>query len=116
MREKCEKGGLSASDFEDSTFSFSSVGNIAGRYFVPTILSPQVAIIAIGKAKTVPKLIKEDDGISGGENFHRFEPIEEIGFSISADHRILDGATVARFALCFKNFLENPNSMLLHMN
>jgi pyruvate/2-oxoglutarate dehydrogenase complex dihydrolipoamide acyltransferase (E2) component len=46
---------LTAEDFADATFSVSSVGNIGGRYFVPTILRPQTAIIAIGKAHTIAK-------------------------------------------------------------
>lgn len=40
MREKVDAGALTAADFEDGTFSVSSVGNIGGRYFVPTILRP----------------------------------------------------------------------------
>ena len=50
LKYRSENNKLVKSDFEDSTFSVSSVGNIGGRYFVPTILSPQTAIIAIGKA------------------------------------------------------------------
>ncbi len=53
--EKSAKGVLTSADFADSTFSVSSVGNIGGRYFVPTILRPQVAIIAIGKSHTIAK-------------------------------------------------------------
>lgn len=40
LRERTEQGKLSSSDFEDATFSISSVGNIGGTYFVPTILRP----------------------------------------------------------------------------
>jgi 2-oxoisovalerate dehydrogenase E2 component (dihydrolipoyl transacylase) len=40
LREKAEKGQLTAADFDDSTFSISSVGNLGGTYFVPTILRP----------------------------------------------------------------------------
>jgi len=49
LAEKAKTGGLTKEDFEDASFSVSSVGNIGGRYFVPTILRPQAAIIAIGK-------------------------------------------------------------------
>lgn len=69
----------------------SSVGNIGGKYFVPTILSPQAAIIAIGKAYKQPKY-------TGHDGQHAWEPMDTISFSITADHRILDGATVARFS------------------
>lgn len=75
---------------------------------MPTILRPQVAIIAIGKAHTVPKYDgKSEDGT------HLWEPREAVNFSISADHRILDGASVAHFAARFKQLIENPNLMLL---
>lgn len=40
LREKAEKGGLTQADFDNATFSISSVGNLGGTYFVPTILRP----------------------------------------------------------------------------
>jgi len=42
--------------------------------------------------------------------------MEAINISMSADHRVLDGASVIRFAVRMKDFLENPNAMLLNMN
>jgi 2-oxoisovalerate dehydrogenase E2 component (dihydrolipoyl transacylase) len=105
--DKSANSTLTASDFADSTFSVSSVGNIGGRYFVPTILRPQAAIIAIGKAHTYAKYVEDKDA---------FVPAEAINFSISADHRILDGATVAKFATRMKQLIENPNLMLLNMH
>lgn len=48
LSTRATNGGLTKADFDDGTFSVSSVGNIGGRYFVPTILRPQGAIIAIG--------------------------------------------------------------------
>jgi 2-oxoisovalerate dehydrogenase E2 component (dihydrolipoyl transacylase) len=61
LQYRSENNKLVKSDFEESTFSVSSVGNIGGRYFVPTILSPQTAIIAIGKSQKVPKYIHSND-------------------------------------------------------
>ena len=60
LQNKASTGGLTKADFDDGTFSVSSVGNIGGRYFVPTILRPQAAIIAIGQAHRVAKLIDDD--------------------------------------------------------
>lgn len=85
----------------------SSVGNIGGKYFVPTILRPQAGIIAIGKSYKSPKYT------GNGADDHQWEPIDTISFSITADHRILDGATVARFSMAMKKFIENPNLMLI---
>lgn len=97
---------MKKSDFEDGTFSVSSVGNIGGKYFVPTILRPQAAIIAIGKAYKTPKY-------TGNDEINTWEPMDTISFSITADHRILDGATVARFSQTMKKYIENPNLMLI---
>ena len=104
MIVRAQNNQLTASDFEDSTFSVSSVGNIGGRYFVPTILRPQAAIIAIGKSHTQAAYNEASDA---------FERMEVINFSISADHRILDGATVAKFGSNLKRLIENPHQMLL---
>ena len=108
MIEKVKNNQLTQADFDDASFSVSSVGNIGGKYFVPTILRPQTAIIAIGKSVKAPKYTGD------GEN-HTWEPIDQISFSITADHRILDGATVARFCQQMKSYIENPNLMLISM-
>jgi len=73
---------------------------------VPTILRPQACIIALGKAYKTPKY-------TGDGATHAWEPIDSLPFSITADHRILDGATVARFAKSMKKYIENPNLMLI---
>lgn len=78
LREKAEKGGLTAKDFEDATFTVSSVGNIGGTYFVPTILSPQAAIMAIGRSRKTAKYV-EDLTIKEG---YRFVPQDSVMFII----------------------------------
>jgi 2-oxoisovalerate dehydrogenase E2 component (dihydrolipoyl transacylase) len=65
-------------------------------------LRPQVAIIAIGKSQKVPHYFGDE-----------LRPIEKITFSMTADHRVLDGATVARFCQTLKSYIENPNLMLI---
>lgn len=57
--KRSEDGSLIQDDFNNGTFSVSSVGNIGGKYFVPTILRPAAAIIAIGKASVVPKYVPD---------------------------------------------------------
>ena len=47
---------------------------------------------------------------------YRWEPRDSINFSISADHRVIDGATIARFSSNMKMLIENPNHMLLSMH
>ena len=102
---------LTIDDFEDGTFSVSSVGNLGGTLFVPTILRPQGAIVAIGKAKTKASYVGVD-----GDGKHEFEPRDYIGFSFSCDHRVIDGATCARFSENIRKLIEDPQNMLLSMS
>jgi pyruvate dehydrogenase E2 component (dihydrolipoamide acetyltransferase) len=55
----------------------------------------------------------EDSSLEDG---YKFVPSDMINISISADHRILDGATVGRFAARMKELIENPNLMLISMS
>ena len=104
--ERAKNMKLTVDDYADGTFSVSSVGNIGGKYFVPTILRPQGSIIAIGKAIKAPKYIE-------GEEDWKWEPMDQISYSITCDHRVIDGATCARFSELMKSYIENPNLMLL---
>ena len=108
MIEKGKNHALTAEDYADGTFSVSSVGNIGGKYFVPTVLRPQGSIIAIGKAVKAPKYVE------GSEEW-KWEPSDVISFSITCDHRVIDGATCGRFSQLMKSYIENPNLMLLTM-
>lgn len=110
LRDKASTGKLTAEDYEGGTFSVSSVGNLGGTYFVPTILRPQGAIVAIGKINKKPKYVETN---STG---HVWEPIDAINFSYSCDHRVIDGATCARFSEDIRKLIEDPQNMLLNMN
>jgi 2-oxoisovalerate dehydrogenase E2 component (dihydrolipoyl transacylase) len=110
LREKSNTGKLTAEDYKDGTFGVSSVGNLGGTYFVPTILRPMGAIIAIGKASKKPKYMGTTD------KGHQWEPYDAVNFSISCDHRVIDGSTCAQFSENIRNLIENPQNMLLNMN
>jgi len=79
-------GKLSTSDLGGGTFSLSNIGSIGGTYASPVILPPQVAIGALGKMQTVPRYSS-----SGA-----LAPAQVMTVSWSADHRCIDGATMAR--------------------
>lgn len=68
-------------------------------------MPPAVAIGAVGRIMTVPKF---------GENGElvRTSVIKVVW---SADHRLIDGATIARFNIKWKELLENPFNMMLHL-
>lgn len=100
------KGKLGEADLAAGTFSLSNIGSIGGTYAKPVIMPPQVAIGAIGKVQVVPRF--DDDG----------ELVKAHVFNVSwsADHRVIDGATMARFSNVWKSYLENPGTMILDMH
>lgn len=73
------------------TFSISNIGAIGGTYARPMVLPPEVCIVAIGR-------IHQAGGVGD----------EVINTSYSADHRVIDGATVSRFSNLWKELIEKP--------
>lgn len=98
-------GKLTSNDLTGGTFSLSNIGSIGGTYASPVILPPEVAIGALGKVRVLPRYN------SHGEVY----PAHIMNVSWSADHRLLDGATVARFSNLWKSYLEHPGKLLLDL-
>jgi 2-oxoisovalerate dehydrogenase E2 component (dihydrolipoyl transacylase) len=96
---------LASSDFSGATFTVSNIGSIGGLTVAPVIVTPQVAILGVGKAKVVPAFAED------GSLVRR----EECVFSWSADHRVVDGATVARCAGLVREYLEGTERMLVKL-
>lgn len=108
MTQLMEKGKTNAfkpSDFQGGTFTLSNIGSIGATYTKPVIFPPQVAIGAIGRLQRVPRFDEQDNVIKANI----------INISWSADHRVVDGATMVRFNNLFKAYLEAPEKMLLDM-
>ncbi|MFB6145873.1 MAG: 2-oxo acid dehydrogenase subunit E2 [Candidatus Nanohaloarchaea archaeon] len=97
-------GELSASDMENGTFSITNLGVIGGEGFTPIINYPQTAILGIGKIQKTAEVIE-------GE----VVPRDTVKLSLSYDHRVIDGATAARFMNDVIENLEDPDGMLLEL-
>ncbi|RMZ88260.1 hypothetical protein DV736_g4520, partial [Chaetothyriales sp. CBS 134916] len=98
-------GKLSSQELSGGTITVSNIGNIGGEVLAPVIVEGQLAIMAVGKVKAVP--VFGDDG--------QVQRAEMVNMSWSADHRVVDGATMARMASVVKSYLEQPGSMLVDM-
>jgi len=99
------KGQLGTSDITNGTFTLSNIGMIGGTYLRPVILPPEVAIGAIGKIQVLPRFDKDGN----------LKKSHIMQISWSADHRIIDGATMARFSVLWKTYLENPQTMVMEL-
>ncbi len=98
-------GKLTSADLSGATFTISNIGSIGGTAVAPVIVGPQVGILGIGRARAVPAF---------GENGELVRR-EECVFSWSADHRVMDGAYVARAAEQVRKSIEDVEAMLVRM-
>ncbi|XP_058445509.1 lipoamide acyltransferase component of branched-chain alpha-keto acid dehydrogenase complex, mitochondrial [Malaya genurostris] len=103
LQERGAKGSLTPNDFANGTFSLSNIGMVGGTYTHPCILAPQVAIGAIGQTRLLPRFDASGQVIAA----------HIMAVSWSADHRVIDGVTMASFSNAWKKLLENPHLFLL---
>ena len=96
LAKKARDGKLGPADMTGGCFSISSLGGIGGRYFTPIINAPEVAIMGVCKSSTEPKW----DG-------KQFAPRLILPLSLSWDHRVIDGASAARFNVYFASLLAD---------
>lgn len=90
LSELARSGKLSADKMQGATFTVSSLGGIGGTAFTPIINAPEVAILGISRAAMQP--------IWDGKEFN---PRLMLPLSFSYDHRVIDGASAARFTTFF---------------
>jgi pyruvate dehydrogenase E2 component (dihydrolipoamide acetyltransferase) len=99
---KARDGKLKATDMQGSCFTISSLGGIGGTAFTPIVNAPDVAILGVSKSEMKPKWNGKD-----------FEPRLMLPLSLSYDHRVIDGALAARFAVHLAQVLADLRQILL---
>ncbi|OGE48197.1 hypothetical protein PENARI_c031G12348 [Penicillium arizonense] len=100
-----KSGKLTPADLSGGTITVSNIGNIGGTYVAPVIVPTEVAILGVGRLRAVP--VFDDAGqVTSGDM---------VNFSWSADHRVIDGATMARMGNRVRELVESPELMLLKM-
>ncbi|CAD8070336.1 unnamed protein product [Paramecium sonneborni] len=104
LRKLGDESKLGPNELNNGTICISNIGTIAGTYVGPLILPPQVCIVGIGRVVLQPRFI-------GGS----YQPRKIIYTSFGCDHRILDGATIARFQNTWKQYLEQPEQMMVKL-
>ncbi len=101
LSEKARAGKLSAAEMQGGTFTISSLGGIGGSWFTPIINAPEVAILGIGRAQMKPVW-----------QTRKFVPRLMVPLSLSYDHRVIDGATGARFSTFLVGLLADVDRLL----
>ncbi len=102
LAEKARTNTLKPDERNGGTFTVTNLGMFKMESFTPIINQPEVAILGINTIRDVATNVK-------GELV--FVPMMAI--SLTADHRVVDGAVAARFLSRFKEYIENPSMLVL---
>ncbi|MEO8848531.1 MAG: dihydrolipoyllysine-residue acetyltransferase [Casimicrobiaceae bacterium] len=102
LSAKARDGKLGPADMQGGCFSISSLGGIGGTLFTPIINAPEVAILGVSKSAHKPVW-----------NGDAFVPRLMLPLSLSYDHRVIDGASAARFTTYLSGLLGDLRRSLL---
>ena len=102
LSAQAREGKLKPADMQGASFTISSLGGIGGTAFTPIINAPEVAILGLSKSSIKPVW----DG-------KQFMPKLMMPLSLSYDHRVIDGAMGARFAVYLAEVLADMRRTLL---
>ena len=96
LAKKARDGKLGPADMQGACFTISSLGGIGGTYFAPIVNAPEVAILGVNKSAMKPVW----DG-------KQFVPRLTLPMSLTADHRVIDGALATRFNVYLAQLLAD---------
>ncbi|AJI54023.1 pyruvate dehydrogenase complex dihydrolipoyllysine-residue acetyltransferase [Francisella philomiragia] len=99
---KARDGKLGAKDMTGATFTISSIGVLGTTAFTPIINMPEVAIMGVSKTAVKPVW-----------NGKEFEPRTMLPLSMSADHRVIDGALAAKFLTRYSQILSDLREIIM---
>ncbi|KAI9209080.1 2-oxoacid dehydrogenases acyltransferase-domain-containing protein [Polychytrium aggregatum] len=114
LKELGKKNAITPADFANGTISLSNIGTIGGTVLHPVIVSSEVCIGAIGKTTRTPRF-ETVKSAKTGEEEEIIVAHEIMNVSWNADHRVVDGATMARFVQLWKKYLEDPALMAVEL-
>lgn len=102
LAQKARDKKLNVAEMKNGTFTITNYGSIGGIFATPVINYPQAAILGLGRAKDEPVIV------DGKILARTMQPM-----SLTFDHRVLDGAEAARFMNTLKEYLEDPNRIMV---
>lgn len=95
-------GALTPEDFQQGTFSLTNIGSLGGLFSFPIINLPDAAILGVHTIKKRPVVLDDDSIVARSM----------IYFSLSFDHRIIDGAEAAMFTTRLIDLIQEPEQLI----
>jgi len=101
------------SDLTDATFTLSNIGSMgAGTVLQPVLAPPALAMGALGRLQVLPRFVNDKNNDSSNLQVYR---AHVLTVSWCADHRFVDGATLARFHGQVRDYVEHPVRLLAEL-
>jgi pyruvate dehydrogenase E2 component (dihydrolipoamide acetyltransferase) len=104
LSKRARDGKLKPDEMKGATITITNIGSIGGTYATPVINHPEVAILGMYK-------IDEKPVLKNGQ----LSSIKVMNYTMTADHRLIDGAVAARFLAAFIARIENPAKLLVEL-
>ncbi|MCB9027211.1 MAG: 2-oxo acid dehydrogenase subunit E2 [Bdellovibrionaceae bacterium] len=104
LADKARLGKLSLEEMKGATITITNIGSVGGTYATPIINHPEVAILGVYKIMDKPVF---KDG--------KFKAAKVQNYTVTCDHRLIDGAVAAKFMQSFFQKIENPSHLMLGM-
>jgi pyruvate dehydrogenase E2 component (dihydrolipoamide acetyltransferase) len=104
LAKRARDGKLKLEEMKGATFTITNIGSVGGTYATPIINHPEVAIFGMYKIQDRPFVV---DG--------QLEVAKFMNFTVTCDHRLIDGAEAARFLVAFIKRIENPGLLMMDM-
>ncbi len=102
LSNRAKNNNIELHELREGTFSITNYGSIGGQFGIPIINYPESAILGIGRIVKKP-IVKDDEIVIA----------RMLSLSLSYDHRIIDGASGARFLNLLSELLKDPEILLL---
>ena len=104
LSKRARDGKLKPEEMKGACITITNIGSVGGTYATPVINHPEVAILGMYKISDKPV-------IENGE----LHAIKVMNYTVTCDHRLIDGAVAARFLKSFLEKIENPGRLMLDM-
>ncbi len=104
LATRAREGKLKLEEMKGATITITNIGSIGGLSATPIINHPEVAILGMYKIVDRPVIVDTE-----------LELAKMMSFTITADHRLIDGAVAAHFLRSFLKRIENPGNLILDM-
>ena len=105
LSNRARAGKLKPDEMKGATITITNIGSVGGTYATPIINHPEVAIIGMYKMTKKPVFV--DEG--------KFKTASVMNYTVTADHRLIDGAVAANFLKSLFAKLENPAELMISM-